>query len=581
MSIPALAAAVAAALAFAAPAPPRTYCNPINLDYGYCPIPDFVQNGKHRTTADPAIVTFHGDYYLFSTNQWGYWWSRDMRRWTFVPRKFLKPQHRVFDDLCAPAPFVLGDALHVIGSTYTPDFPIWRSTDPKAGKWAEAVPGFKAGAWDPAFFADDDGRLYLYHGSSNAHPIYGQEVDPKALQPIGERKELIRLRDDEHGWERFGEANDNTFLRPFIEGAWMTRHGGKYYLQYAAPGTEFSGYADGVYVGDKPLGPFTYQAHNPFSYKPGGFARGAGHGSTYQDRYGNWWHTSTIVIAVKNNFERRIGIWPAGFDQDGVLYCNTAYGDYPHYLPHAAGEDHRGGAFAGWMLLNYAKPVRASSTLGGFAPNLAVDEDIRTYWSAATGGRGEWFETDLGAVSTVRAIQVNYADQDATVMGKVPGLYHQYRLLASTDGQRWATIVDKSDNRADVPHDYVELAGPVEARYVRIENLHVPTGKFALSGLRVFGRGHGSRPGPVEGFVALRGESDRRNAWLKWRVAPDATGYVISAGVAPDKLYTSVMVYAAGEYYFRAMDKGRPYYFRIEAFNENGISDRSPVVKAE
>ena len=105
--------------------PQQTYCNPINIDYGFCPIPDFVQQGKHRTSADPAIVRFRGDYYLFSTNQWGYWWSRDMAAWNFVPRKFLKPQHKVFDELCAPAPFVMDDALHVIGSTQTRDFPIW------------------------------------------------------------------------------------------------------------------------------------------------------------------------------------------------------------------------------------------------------------------------------------------------------------------------------------------------------------------------------------------------------------------------------------------------------------------------
>jgi xylan 1,4-beta-xylosidase len=558
-----------------------TYCNPINVDYGYCPIPDFVVNGKHRATADPVIVRFKGDYYLFSTNQWGYWWSTDMLRWTFVPRKFLKPHHKVYDELCAPAAFVLDDALHVIGSTYTKDFPIWKSTNPRADEWTEGVKEFKAGAWDPACHVDDDGRVYLYHGSSNTFPLYGQEIDRKTLQPVGEKRELIRLRDDVYGWERFGEANDNTFLRPFIEGAWVTKHAGKYYLQYGAPGTEFSGYADGVYVGDKPLGPFTYQAHNPFSYKPGGFARGAGHGATYQDAFGNWWHTSTITIAVKNNFERRIGIWPAGFDREGVMYCNTAYGDYPHHLPRGRGADHVKGTFAGWMLLNYAKPVRASSTLGGFVPNFAVDEDIKTYWSAATGGPDEWFETDLGAVSTVRAVQVNYADQDATVMGKVPGLYHRYRVKASRDGTAWETVIDKGGNRADVPHDYVELPEPVEARFLRIENVHVPTGTFAVSGLRVFGRGHGPKPEPVKGFVALRGESERRNAWLKWRVAPDATGYVVYAGVAPDKLYTSVMVYAAGEYYFRAMDKGRAYYFQIEAFNENGISGRSPVVKVE
>ena len=85
-----------------------TYCNPINLDYGYCPAPNQVEQGKHRSTADPAIVVFRGDYYLFSTNQWGYWWSGNLRDWTFVPRKFLKPAHlvlksgyKVYDDLCA------------------------------------------------------------------------------------------------------------------------------------------------------------------------------------------------------------------------------------------------------------------------------------------------------------------------------------------------------------------------------------------------------------------------------------------------------------------------------------------------
>lgn len=576
MSVCALAAA-AILLGQSAPAAQGTFCNPVNIDYAYCPIPDFVTNGKHRTAADPVIVPFRGDYYLFATNQWGYWWSPDLLRWTFVPRKFLKPHHKVYDELCAPAAFVIGDALYLIGSTYTKDFPLYRSTNPREDAWTEGVPAFQAGAWDPAFFLDDDGRLYLYHGSSNAFPLYGQEVDVKRLQPIGERRELIRLRDDEHGWERFGEAHDNTFLRPFLEGAWMTKHRGKYYLQYSAPGTEFSGYADGVYVGDKPLGPFAYQAHNPFSFKPGGFARGAGHGATFRDKADGWWHTSTIAIGVKNNFERRIGIWPAGFDEDGVLHCDTAYGDYPTRLPGAGGGDR----FAGWMLLNYARPVRASSTLGGLAPNLAVDEDLKTYWSAASGDAGEWFESDLGSVGTVRAVQVNYADQDATLMGKVPGLSHRYRLLASRDGSTWETIVDKSENRADVPHDYVELAEPIEARFVRIENVRVPTGKFALSGLRVFGRGHGSRPSAVEGFAALRGDSERRNAWLKWRAAADATGYVIRSGIAAEKLYTSVMVYGANDYYFRAMDRGRPYYFQIEAFNENGVSARSPVVKAE
>jgi len=100
-----------------------TYCNPLNIDYGYTPIPNFTEWGKHRATADPVIVLYKGDYYLFSTNQMGYWWSSDLYHWNFVARSFLKPQAHVYDDLCAPAVWVQGDTLLVFGSTYTPIFP--------------------------------------------------------------------------------------------------------------------------------------------------------------------------------------------------------------------------------------------------------------------------------------------------------------------------------------------------------------------------------------------------------------------------------------------------------------------------
>jgi hypothetical protein len=293
---------------------------------------------------------------------------------------------------------------------------------------------------------------------------------------------------------------------------------------------------------------------------------------------------STVVLGVKNNFERRIGIWPAGFDEEDILYCNTAYGDYPTYLPRA-GADHRKGLFAGWMLLNYNKPVQVSSTLGGYQPNAAVDEDLKTYWSAQTGGEGEWFQTDLGEVSEVRAIQVNYADQDAEFLGKSKGVYHQYRIYASENGKNWKLLVDKSKNRTDVPHDYVELVRPARARYLKLVNGHMPTGKFALSGFRVFGRGGGAAPTPVEDFIVLRASRDtygeRRSAWLKWRQNDRADGYVIYFGKSEDKLYGSIMVYGKNDYFFTGMDRPDTYYFKIEAFNNNGISPASPVVVSD
>ena len=219
---------------------------------------------------------------------------------------------------------------------------------------------------------------------------------------------------------------------------------------------------------------------------------------------------------MKNNFERRIGVWPAGFDKDGVMYCNTSYGDYPHYLPPAEASGKGGptpGAFTGWMLLNYKKPITVSSTLSSARPpNDAVDEDIKTYWSAATGDKGEWIQSDLGTLSTVNAIQINYADQDAAFLGKQTGIYHQYILYSSTDGKKWNVLVDKSNNHTDVPHDYIELRTPAKIRFIKLVNQHMPSGKFAISGLRVFGHGEGPLPDTVKDLIVLRTEKDRRSA---------------------------------------------------------------------
>jgi xylan 1,4-beta-xylosidase len=569
----------------------KTYCNPVNVDYGYTPIPNFSEWGRHRATADPVIVNYKGDYYLFSTNQWGYWWSNDMLNWKFVSRKFLRPWNHAYDELCAPAVGIIGDTMLVFGSTYTKNFTIWMSTDPKGNDWKPLVDSFHIGGWDPAFFTDDDGRFYMYNGSSNRYPIYGVELDRRTMQPLGTRVEITMLESWRYGWQRFGEYMDDTFLDPFIEGAWMTKHNGKYYIQYGAPGTEFSGYADGVAVGSEPLGNFQHQP-DPMSFKPGGYARGAGHGATFQDNFRNYWHVSTISISVKNNFERRIGIWPAGFDKDDIMFCNTSFGDYPHYLPSVQSAPIRydppaggNGAFTEWMLLNYKKPVMVSSTLGTYSANHAVDESIKTYWSAATDNKGEWIQTDLGNVSTVNAVQINYADQDVSFpkgmdtifLGKSMGLYHQYKLYYSVDGKKWTVLSDKSNNKTDVPHDYIELSTPVHARYIKLENIHMPTGKFAISGLRVFGNGNGAKPEAVKQFFVLRTEKDPRSAWIKWSLVDNAYAYNIYFGTAPDKLYNCIMVHDANEYYYKGMDKFRTYYFSIESINENGVSQRSQV----
>ena len=556
---------------------PSTYCNPMNLSYCFrANLPDLVKNGSFRSTADPMMVMYKGEYFLFATNQAGFYYSKDLSNWEFVFAGFQRyPED---DDLCAPAAFVSGDTLFYTGSTYV-GLPIWYSTNPKSGKFKRYVEKTALPSWDPAFLLDDDGRLYMYYGSSNEFALKGVELDRRDFHPISKIQEIMMLRPEEHGWERFGMNNDDsTTLAPFTEGAFVTKHNGKYYFQYGAPGTEFKVYADGVYVSDKPMGPFTYQKHNPMSYKPGGFVQGAGHGGTFEDAYGNYWHVATCMLSLKYKFERRIGLYPTAFDKDGVMYSNTAFGDYPLLTPKGKVDD-IANTFPGWMLLSYGKPVMASSMDSTLVPENVTDESMRTFWSARSGEPGEWLQISLEGLKEVRAIQLNYYEHRAVQHNKAMDLYHQYRIYHSIDGQNWELVVDKSDNDKDVPHDYIELREPLKTRYLKIVNEHVPSGNFAMSGFRIFGNGLGEVPAAVKNLKVERSKADKRNAMITWEPVKEAYAYNIYYGIAPDKLYNSITVLGDTMYDFRGLDKDTDYYFSIEALGESGRSPMSKVLR--
>lgn len=548
-----------------------TYCNPLNISYNYEPWNNNTrQGGSFRSSADPMALVYKDRYLLFSTNQGGFHYSTNLSDWDFATATFQR--HPADDDECAPAAWVVGDTLFYTGSTYQ-GLPIWYTTDPYSGRWRRAVERNTLPTWDPHVFLDDDGKLYEYYGSSNEYPIKGVQISRQDFTPISRIHDLVLLHPDRHGWERFGMNNDDEVtLKPFTEGAFMTKHNGRYYLQYGAPGTEFKTYADGVYVADHPLGPFTYQQHNPMSYKPGGYVRGVGHGGTFADRHGNYWHVGTCMLSLKYKFERRIGLYPTAFDADGVMHCNTAFGDYPCWnadrnLPNPTDR------FTGWMLLSYGKPVTVSSTDSTLTAASLTDESMRTSWSAQTGGTDEWAQIDLGQVKTVRALQLNYYDHHTVQHNRASDLYYQYRILASDDGRQWTLVVDKSDNDRDVPHDYVELRQPLRARYLRVENLHVPSGgKFCLSGLRVFGLADGPRPAAVKRFTVSRDKADPRNAKLTWTPVEGAYGYNIYYGTAPDKLYHCITVNGDTSYDLRGLDLGTHYHFAIQALAETGTS---------
>ncbi len=197
---------------------------------------------------------------------------------------------------------------------------------------------------DPCLFSDEDGSLYCYCN-------LGREVEPSAAHPwritndvgilgvrLGCRRSQrfaeapVKLVDfcPEHWWERGGESN-HRLDAPVLEGAWMTRHDGRYFLQYSANGTEYRNYAIGCYVSDHPLGPSS-PAAQPCPHSSRRFGQRLR--ASFRGR-GAWWRLVVFLhdlVRIDHPYERRIAMDPVAFDENGELYIKGPT-ETPHPVP--------------------------------------------------------------------------------------------------------------------------------------------------------------------------------------------------------------------------------------------------------
>ncbi len=582
---------------FAQEVVPQTYCNPLDIDYTYM-VYNSSRNISYRSGADPAVIEFRGEYYMFVTRSFGYWHSTDLVNWDFI-----KPQQWFFEGSNAPTAFNYKDSLVYFAGDPAGYGSILYTDNPKSGKWTPTA-SISNNLQDSELFIDDDGKTYLYWGSSNVYPIRVKELnkDDRMLE-TGVKKDLINLEEEEHGWERFGESNFHpTIKEGYMEGASMTKHNGKYYLQYAAPGTQFNVYADGVYIGETPLGPFTYMKSNPMSFKPGGFTNGAGHGITVKQTNGQYWHFATMALASNSHWERRLCMFPCYFDNEGLMHSNTAYGDYPRFGPN---HPTKAGEHCGWMLLSYKGKTTVSSSMmqivkstatdndyditemplekdgtGEIIAKVLTDENPKSFWVADANNNQQWVKIEMLNRGNIYAFQLNFHDHESGIYTRVEGLRHRFILEVSEDGKNWQTVVDRSNSYKDSPNAYIVLNQPVKARFVQYKNIEVPGNNLALSEIRVFGLGLEKKPAGVKGFKVTR-QADRRDAAFSWKPVKGAQGYNIRWGIAPDKMYQSWLVYDVNKHFMRCLDRDTPYYFSIEAFNENGISEKTEPIKIE
>ena len=521
-----------------------TYANPLDVSYhvrkeggsysGYC------------TPADPEIILHAGKYWLFASKSGGYFSSTNLANWIWIEHPDLPT------DEWAPTVEAVGGVLHFTARAGT----VHRATDLEKGCWKK-LPYKVPGSVDSALFADGD-RLYLYWGGDRGrNPVFGCELDPKTFSAKTKPQALFDVDMNRYGWEVRGDGNEQTDGYSYIEGAHMFMRDGRYYLQYAASGTQFASYSDTALVGASPLGPFRRQRTNPFSYKSTGYIPSAGHGKTFADRYGNVWHVTTGLV---EGFNRRLVMFPVFFDADGEMWCDTAFGDWPFAVPDrkvSSAEELR----TGWMELAEGKAATASSAASGCPAALAVDNRIATAWTANSGRSGEWLSVDFGGPATLRAIQVGFGGIVRT---------RSYRIEAQGRDGSWRTVVDEREGRPFAEHPYYPLDKPVVALGLRLVNaadLEVP---FAVRGLRAFGTMDKPKPAAPRGVRVVRDAADRRHAAVSWEPVKGASGYLVRFGVSPEKLHLSRTVKSC-RVDIRSLDAEENYVWSVTGYNEAGV----------
>lgn len=571
-----------------------TFCNPVNLDYGWGCFQK--REKKARTAADPVIVLFKDKYYLFTTMDiGGYRVSDDLITWKDV---YFNPEIHAsaldIDHYVAPA--VAADDNYVYFINFTRDrskkkVDVIRSADPENGKWEKC--GEVRRMADPCLFIDD-GRFYFYYGLGAEQSTTFFEVNPETFEEIEGTKKVLReyitdVKECTSGYhfgrrELYDEIDASAWMGKFEkipcpEGAWIVKNNDKYYLQYATPGTICNWYCDIVMESDSANGGFVEQPYNPVSLKVGGFIGGAGHSCVFKDKYGNWWQATSMWIGNHDEFERRIGLFPVSFDAKGRMRTHTVLGDYPMLLPQKKFEPQDISAF-GWMLQSFNKACMASSSLPGFEPEKAADENVRTWWSAESGNAGEHFVMNFGKKVQINSVQINFAEQDINPEAPKETDYHAYKLYTSNDGHTWKLLADKSGNKTAVPHEYLELSEPVEASYMKVENVHTPKeGKFALLDLRVFGSGYSDKPGQVKELSVKRNQEDERYASLAWNKVSGADGYLVRFGYQPDFLNQCIQVKGneTTELLLHILTKGVKYYYCVDTYNDSGITEGNAI----
>ena len=345
------------------------------------------------------------------------------------------------------------------------DLGLFKNTGPVEQGWN--------GGFDCKIFVDDDNQPYLFWPGRGISGIYGVKLDPNDLTKfVGTPTHLFGFN-PMHAWERYGEMNEYPTVA-WIEGPWVIKRNGIYYLEYSASGTQWRSYAEGYYTATSPLGPYTYAPNNPLLRKTEGLVTGTAHGSIVKMKDRDEWYQFYTIVLSNPPGGRRIGMDKITFDADGLMYCTitespqpapgrTASANVPASIPVSINK----------MVGGDTKST-FSSAKDGYPAAYAVDNYSGTVWMPQDDDKTPSFTLDLGPATpydqiqhfTVDAMRVMFNGPRRGFGAAAVIPVYKYKLEVSSDGNKFVTVLDKTKNNVAKDVVYDEFA-PINCRFVR------------------------------------------------------------------------------------------------------------------
>ena len=512
-----LCAAVSTTLRGAEPAVGKSprYCNPLPM----------VSGGGASASGDVTVISDNGKYYMYCSGG-GAWVSEDLLNWSL---------HRIANVPTAPHVVKYNGAFYMCGN----DGPLFKADNPlgpftRLGEWKNTpdVVGGWNGAFDMDIFVDDDNVPYLYYPGRGVSGIYVVPLDTNDLTRFaGPPKHLFAFNKD-HVWERYGEMNEYTDVA-WVEGPWLQKRNGTYYLEYSASGTQWKTYADGYYMAKSPMGPFTYATNNPLLRKTEGLVTGTGHGSIVEGPGKQLWQFYTIVLSSPPG-GRRIGMDPVAVDKEGNMSVRIT--DTPQWAPGVVADPAKDGDSGSIpVTINKMRAMNALSQYSSQQPGhdaaYALDNSSGTWWEPSPTDTQPMLTVELSPATRFDRVQLFTVDSARLMFtgggfggrgrggrgagrGETPGAgpaatetasapaapridSYQYKIEGSLDGNTYTALLDQSTNTV-VRNTLFDEFPPTKCRFVRLTMVNWPrTSPLGIIEFTVFGKPAESLPAAV------------------------------------------------------------------------------------